>query len=372
MPFCYSPWTNIDISPQGDIAPCCKFTVSKYNERFNIARNNIDEYRNSKMLTQIKQEFEQGQWPAGCERCQLEESHGVKSKRVLDAERWAEHYHSYQHSQGFITASVAFGNTCNLKCITCGPYSSSRWAQEHQDLFGHTIHHFKFYKENFVSDLTALAPNLVHIDIPGGEPFLSGVAEQKQLLQHYIDTNQAQNISIHYTTNVTTYPDEDWWRLWCHFRDVDIQLSLDGTEQRYEYIRYPATWAEVSNNIKRYQQQCAGNIRLSVSHTLSAYNVYYLDEFFDWCYTNNLPTPWVGRVHRPEPMRPTVWPDTTRQMIADKLKNSQYPEVQTWANVLESDNDSDQFDQFRQRVIQHDQYRGTDFAQTFPEMAKYL
>ena len=36
MPFCYSPWTNIDIDPQGTMAPCCKFQKQYYDQQFNI------------------------------------------------------------------------------------------------------------------------------------------------------------------------------------------------------------------------------------------------------------------------------------------------------------------------------------------------
>jgi hypothetical protein len=33
--------------------------------------------------------------------------------------------------------------------------------------------------------------------------------------------------------------------------------------------------------------------------------------------------------------------------------------------------DSEHFDQFCNKLRQHDQYRGTDFDTTFPELAKY-
>ena len=120
MPFCYAPWTNIDISPQGNIMPCCKYVSDWDSEQFNIQTQSLDQYRGSAFLTQIKQQFTQDQWPAGCVRCQTEEQNNIKSKRQLDWDRWQEHYAQYQiGNDHWLTASIAFGNTCNLKCITC-------------------------------------------------------------------------------------------------------------------------------------------------------------------------------------------------------------------------------------------------------------
>jgi len=370
MPFCYSPWTNIDISPSGGMTPCCKFRSESYSEKFNIQSHTIKEYSQSKLIQEIKQDFAQNKWPAGCERCRIEEENSIKSKRNLDYSRWYDLYNKYNlHNDGFITASVAFGNTCNLKCITCGPVASSRWQKEYQDLYGQNIVPYKFYKKDFVSEFINSAPHMMHIDIPGGEPFLSGVAEQKDLLAHYIQTDQAKNMTLHYTTNATIFPELEWWDLWHHFKEVDLQLSIDGIGQRYEYLRYPAVWNDTVDNVKKYihKEQEYANIKLSVSHTVSAYNIYYLDEFFSWCQEIRLPTPWLGKVHTPMHMRPGVWPNLVRDKIIDKLQASKFEDVKTWSRLLSNIDDSDFFDLFKSKTQQHDEYRQLDFSKTFPD-----
>ena len=373
MTFCHSPWTNIDISPQGAITPCCKFQMSNYKEKFNIQTHALDEYINSDFLVEIKKNFTQGTWPLGCERCQIEEQNNIESKRQLDLQRWTEYYDQYQFDSGqFITASIAFGNTCNLKCITCNPYSSSRWQQEYREIYNIDIDNVRFYRNDFVEKFVKLAPDIVHLDVPGGEPFLSGVPEQQQLLKHYVDSGRAKNITLHYTTNATIFPDQTWWDLWQHFKEIDMQLSIDGVGARYEYIRYPANWDQLVSNVEQYLARQSNNFRLSVSHTVSAYNIYYLDEFVNWCYNKGLPRPWLGRVHRPVHMRPTVWAGEAKQTIIDYLNQSQHQDVQNWAKLIDQNDDCDSFEQFRQRLYQHDHYRGTDFKKTFPEMAGYL
>lgn len=373
MTFCHSPWTNIDISPQGDITPCCKFQMSSYDQKFNIQKHTLDEYVESAFLTKIKQDFSQGNWPQGCERCQIEEQNNIESKRQLDHQRWSDHYNQYQlDSNQFITASIAFGNTCNLKCITCSPHSSSRWQQEYREIYNIDIDNVRFYRNDFVKTFIDQAPNIVHLDIPGGEPFLSGVPEQQQLLRHYVDSGQAKNITLHYTTNATVFPDSVWWDLWQHFKEIDLQLSIDGVGARYEYIRHPGNWDTLVSNIDQYIDRQSGNFRLSVSHTVSAYNIYYLDEFVSWCYNQGLPRPWLGRVHNPAHMRPTVWTGSARQKIINHLAQSSHEDVQNWVKLIEQNDDSMMFEQFQKRLHQHDQYRNTNFANTFPELAPYI
>jgi MoaA/NifB/PqqE/SkfB family radical SAM enzyme len=372
MPFCYSPWTNIDISPLGDMAPCCKF---QENNKLNIQTSTIAEYTNSNLVKTVQQDFLDNKWPTGCERCRIEEENSIESKRLLDYTRWKDHYTGVdlEHTE-FLTASIAFGNTCNLTCITCGPTSSSRWHREYQKIYDVNVTPFHFYKQEFVKDFISQFPGIIHLDIPGGEPFLSGIAEQKQLLSHYIQTGRAKDISIHYTTNVTIYPDSDWWELWKHFKEIDMQLSIDGVGARYEYIRYPAVWNEVIDNVGRYiaQEKKLDNFRLSVSHTVSAYNIYYLDEFFSWCYTVGLPRPWLGRVHKPTHMRPSVWSALAKEYIINKLHLSQHSDVKQWATMLINTDDSDLFEKFKEKTKAHDQYRSLDFAKTFPELAQYI
>jgi MoaA/NifB/PqqE/SkfB family radical SAM enzyme len=373
MPFCYSPWTNVDISPQGNVSPCCKFQMSDYNESFNVQTQTLQYYSDSAFLAQIKQEFTQGQWPKGCVRCRIEEQNSIASKRQLDYDRWQEKYQQYNFDTNqWITASIAFGNTCNLKCITCGPYSSSKWQKEYEKIYLDNIRPVKFYRSDFVEKFIEQAPEIIHLDVPGGEPFLSGVQEQKHLLWHYIKTKQAKNISLHYTTNATLFPDQEWWDIWQHFKNVDIQLSIDGVGNKYEYIRYPAKWDEVVENTNQYLKKHMHNIQLSVSHTVSAYNIYYLDEFFTWCESVGLPRPWAGRVHNPIHMRPTVWPTAARNTIADHLKSSTYEDVRNWAQLLQTQDDSNKFAEFKIYLLQHDQYRGLNFAETFYELSELL
>lgn len=362
MTLCLAPWANLDISPQGHIGPCCKFQSSK---KPNIQTQNLEDYFASDMLKEIKKYMLDDRWHPGCVRCQTEEKNNIASMRQLSQPQWQQHPHN-----GVITASIAFGNTCNLKCITCGSHSSSKWYQEYRDIYNADYKPVKFFKNNLVQTLIQHAPNLVHLDIPGGEPFLSGIVEQKEILQHYINTGHSSQMSLHYTTNATMWPDQTWWNLWSHFKQIEIQLSIDGVGVKNEYIRFPSRWEDVVNNAARYTKIDLPNFKLSVSHTLSAYNVFYLDEFVSWCYTMGLPKPWIGNVHKPSHMRPSVWPN--KSFILNKLKRSSHDVVFDWIDFLLGCDDSEHFEQFKIKTAEHDQYRGVNFASTFPELNEHM
>ena len=377
MPFCYAPWTNIDISPSGDISPCCKFQFHLYEDgKHNIHFHSIEDYKKSNLLTDVKKTFSENKWPKGCERCRIEEENNIESKRQLDYIRWETDYKNYNFLDSkFLTASIAFGNACNLKCITCNPNSSSTWRKEWKHVHNMDIKPLYFKHSSLVDEIITLTKdNLIHFDIPGGEPFISGVDEQKYILQFLVDSGRSKRVSIHYTTNITVFPDESWWELWKHFKEIDMQLSIDGVGNHCEYIRYPSNWETIYKNIKHYQEieKKSSNLRLSISHTVSAYNIYYIGDFFEWCEKENLPKPWLGRVHAPLHMRPSVWPSKVRNEIVKKLKQCSYSDINNWITLIENTDDSEYFSEFLENLFKHDEYRNLNFSETFPEMAQFI
>jgi len=367
---CLVPWTSIAISPRGDIAPCCKF-VNK-NE-YNITKDTIKEYSDSKYLNDIKNKMLASEWPAGCIRCKTEEDNNIKSKRQLDYERWNTEWNEYTSDKGYIVASIAFGNTCNLKCITCSSESSSRWRKEYLDLYGVDMAPIETISTE-ADEIYNAMPNVIHFDIPGGEPLLSEVQKQKALLSRYIKSGQSKNITLHYTTNAQLFPNNEWWDIWSHFKEVDMQLSIDGIGTRYEYIRFPAKNELIEEHVMMYNESINKypNLKLSVSHTISAYNIYYLSDFFDWCEFYNLPRPWCGVVSNPNHMRPTVYPKPIKEKIVEHLNQSRHEDVRTWASYLMKNNDSEHYPMFLSMKDAHDTYRNLNFADTFSEVQELI
>lgn len=373
--FCHAPWSNLEILPTGAILPCCKFQDSHYQDSYNIRHHDLGDYLGSEMLATVRNDFEQGRWPRGCDRCRIEEQSHIASKRQLDAARWQSAYRDYQtESAELLTLSMALGNTCNLKCIMCGPAASSSWAREHQDIYGVKIESMTKYRQSVLQEILQRSDQVIHLDIHGGEPFLAAPHQHLSLLDHFIDTGRAAQISIHYTTNGTVWPSADFIHRWQRFRHVDLQISIDGIRKRFEYIRFPASWDSLCQNIDLYLALVSQHAQfdLSVAHTVSAFNILYLEEFFDWCHHTGLPDPWCGRLHNPNHLRSTVWPCAAREMIAARLNNSSRMAMRRWGHHVANTDDSDYWAQFRNFVHTHDQYRGVNFATVFPELTEYL
>ena len=369
---CLVPWTSIDIRPNGTIAPCCKYRETP-EEKLNITQVSIDDYTNSTFLKKIKDTMLQNKWPEGCFRCKQEEASGIKSKRILDYERWPVEFDTYNEDKGYIIAAIAFGNTCNLKCITCHSGASSLWRKEYFDIYG--VDNAPVDKlSSDASEIYDAMPNIIHLDIPGGEPFLSEIKKQKRLLQRYVDSGQSKDITLHYTTNGQIFPGQEWWNLWQNFKEIDMQLSIDGVGKRYEYIRFPAKEGTIEKNIQLYieKEKTNNNLRLSVSHTVSSYSIYYLTEFFDWCESVGLPQPWCGVVNTPKHMRPQVFPKVIKDKIIAHLNSSRHQDVHTWAAYITNNDSSEYYDEFLQLTNAHDLYRNLNFANTFPELKKLL
>ena len=254
----------------------------------------------------------------------------------------------------------------------CGPYSSSRWRQEQKDLYNVDIKSLEYLNDSIVDQLHASMPNVLHIDIPGGEPFLSEPLKQLDFLSRLRE--RASNVTLHYTTNTQVMPDERWLAEWSNFKEIDVQLSIDGVESHYEYIRYPGNWNVLLNNVDqwlKYQQEYA-NIRLSVSHTVGAYNIYYMQEFWDWCIQTGLPKPYLGKVFAPEHFKPDIWSGKARQFIVDKLASSNHLEIQTWQHLFNNIQEPGLFEDFKAWIHRHDRYRKTSFTETFKELAPYV
>ena len=94
---------------------------------------------NTAILKTARQEMLNGKRPAECDYCWRIEDNKNKSlsdRHLKSTEEWAiTEYDNIVNSSGneFFKPTyleVSFGNTCNMKCVYCGPEFSSKWAEE--------------------------------------------------------------------------------------------------------------------------------------------------------------------------------------------------------------------------------------------------
>jgi sulfatase maturation enzyme AslB (radical SAM superfamily) len=160
------------------------------------------------------------------------------------------------NNQNFITVSISFDNLCNLKCITCSPINSSQLAIEmtNANLKKKYISIQKqgpikteFLKKmlssiNFSFKVTRKATNSdintfdsLRIEILGGEPLINPAVYN--FLDWLIEQPYASVTQVTITSNGTTFDD----RLVKYIKRLSflsVQLSIDGIENTFEYIRF--------------------------------------------------------------------------------------------------------------------------------------
>ena len=364
---CYHPWVGLEISAQGTFMPCCKYAKS-------IA-GNLNDYQNSTELAELKQDFLAGRKPEGCRRCWHDEEAGHTSKRQLD---WENMFNKTPPKLDSLKSLVfSFGNSCNLACRTCGSHASTTWINEAENLKQHfpdlkIYQHKRFYQDKeFVDQIKALCTDeLLQVEFSGGEPFLAGTDEHLDFLDHLINCG-ATATKLHYLTNVTQFPKQGFWDRWKKFNSVEIQLSIDGIGEHFNYTRWPANWNTVVENVKHYQdaQQSATNVSYTVSHVVSIFTVYYLPEFVKWCLQNKLNKPYLGILSNPHMYDIKALPASVKAAVREKLSKYKFTEIITH---MDKQDLNKYFDLTVQYTKVLDQQRGQQFAETFPEFYQLL
>lgn len=267
---CLAHTNSVYISNESEpYKPCCWFKAG-------IAAESMAEYRNKLGQLDIA---------TNCAHCIKQESNGAT---------WS-HRHLFNNPREFVLG-VCFDNVCNLKCVTCSPIHSSQLIGEWEDL---DLLRGKYDKKYYIK-LGKQAPNkiefikdvlnnsdfdILKLEIFGGEPlinplifrFIDWIAEQKYASQTFLSITSN---STTYTPKLEEYADK--------FHQVALQLSIDGIEDTFEYLRYGTNWNESVDVINRYYETLRkkDNFSLAFNYTLSWMNSMHFVDFYNWAHTN--------------------------------------------------------------------------------------
>ena len=363
---CYLPWVGLDISQQGEFRPCCK-----YDETSKPLPTSLEEYQSSQELADLKASFLAGEKPPGCRRCWNDEASGLPSKRQID---FAHALNNQIPTLGSIRIlGFTFGNSCNLSCRMCDSYASSSWISDEKKLKINfpdlkIYKHQRFYQDaQFMKSILKLSSDVVQIDFAGGETFITGLDEHLEFLDFFVRNKLSNKVSLRYITNGTVFPKNEFWKIWENFKSIEIQISIDGTENQYSYIRHLAKWSDVLNNITLYKQK--PNIKMCISHTISILNVFYIPEFTIWCLQNGFGRPYYGLVETPKHYNIQSLPLKIKNRISEKLNRFNFKNV---VNYMYESDTSDNFETFIKLTNELDRIRNQSFGKVFPEFHQLL
>jgi molybdenum cofactor biosynthesis enzyme MoaA len=175
-------------------------------------------------------------------------------------------------------AEINLGNLCNLKCLMCQEQESSSILAENVRL-GINILNQQDLKWNEAAH--AHAKKIVQsrprvLNIRGGEPFYN-----KDLLNlvRDIPDQQARQMMLHITTNATIW-NKEWQEALARFRSVRMMFSVDATDDLYEYMRFPGSWADTSSNIQQIIK--LPNVNGMIHCVVQNLNIARLQSVIDW------------------------------------------------------------------------------------------
>lgn len=344
--FCVLPWMHSFVNSDGNYQVCC---TSEEHHRgipdgqgklFNIKdRPSQEDIMNSDFMKQIRLDMLNGKWNKVCARCVITEQTGGVSRRNIENKE----YHHLNESilknttpEGkikieFKSIDYRLGNLCNLECRMCGPHSSSRWLKDWNDVKPEPEHinealrtkyeNYDWIEKDYL--LGEFKEKLLHVErlhFAGGEPLFT--PQMAQMLKFCVDMDVAKNIVLSYNTNITTLP-PPVLELWKEFKGVRLLCSIDGFDKVNEYVRYPAKWKNIDQNLtyldQNFEKYKIQEILLSC--TVQIYNVLQLGDLYDYLkkFKNIIPAINLVNLHIPFYLRTTVLPLEAKKIAEERL-----------------------------------------------------
>jgi molybdenum cofactor biosynthesis enzyme MoaA len=280
--YCALPFNHVTVNPRGDYQICCKHSVP-VEHRKNINFVSPEEWQKNQYLNEVRNSFEQGLEHPGCNRCWHHENLNVSSLRQEQAHEYqilgAKHF-----QQKLLNVELSVGNLCNLSCIMCNETSSSAILSENRrlNIARHDQREFTWSDTAFTHVEQMLATSPPVVNLRGGEPMYN-----KKILDlvNKFSSKDLSRTLLHITTNAT-YWSEEWQTALAKFRLVRIMLSIDAVDELYEYIRYPAQFSQVENNVKKIIAN--KNINPVIHVTVQNLNIASIGKLIAWSKKMNI------------------------------------------------------------------------------------
>jgi organic radical activating enzyme len=264
----------------------------------------------------------------------------------------------------------------------CNPATSSSWykdayhlavknegfvgtSTEYAQTFEHIRNSFNQNNTEFWDTFVEWLPNMVFVDIYGGEPFLNPALFNA--LERVADAGQSHNTALQFHTNLTMF-NPHYLKILSKFKSVKIGLSIDSDQVReLEYIRYPVKADLVFDNLEKFKQihQQYHNINLSINITVSPLNVFNITKIKTNLTKYKLPTG-LNIVTSPGEYDIRHIPLPVRKIIARQNPNIAKFIMQTVPGC------DIYWPKFWQHTKDLDQLRGQSFEDTFPEFYELI
>ena len=396
--FCPSPWFHTRINNSGNYE-YCRWAVKHDRQSLPSIRTHSPVYWFQYGMSDIRKQMLAGERPAGCSECYQVEQHGKVSGRqrqllkigVTQADfdktmlstPWLQEFKNSRDRDGVTDQlpqdwQIDLGNFCNSACLFCEPHSSSRLASE----FKRVGFIKELPPEAWVDDPASLSmfietlehtPRLAYLHFIGGETLITPAF--RKILQALVYNNLCQQVTIGFTTNLTTW-DSDIVKLLSEFKEVNLGMSVECLHPVNDYARYGSNLATVERMMKRWidvarQQGWLMQIRI----TPTILTVLHLDTIYQFAMAEGIAVESCNFLNDPAFMRPTVLPAQYRQQVIDRLQAwiDQQPEVDP-KQIINTRDPHRVTQQLVQDAVSYREYLRTepDESHRLPDLVRYL
>jgi hypothetical protein len=163
------------------------------------------------------------------------------------------------------------------------------------------------------------------------------------------------------------------------FGRVDIAYSIDNVGDRFEYERHGALWEQANQNIDvtHASRNWCKNITTQLCFTINIQNVYYLDELLVWADTKPFDSVYFNMLHSPDHMSIQRMTPAATQLVLNKLKTTFWisekyqQEIDNIIKFIENGSGGSGTE-FVEKMQRADEYRGQNFIDTHPEIARAM
>jgi len=180
------------------------------------------------------------------------------------------------------------------------------------------------------------------------------------------------------STNATHELTDTWHRILTNFKEVIINVSIDGIADRFTYLRHPGKWEVAQKNIDVFfnlRSECP-TINVVPVITVSALNVWYVDEVFEYFISTYNTEPFIILVQTPRYYCVNVLPEQIKTIVAERLNSKKFEAIVNLMNTIPKAQDPTRkltpWEEFKFWTKEKDLYRKENFIQTFSGLGTLL
>lgn len=390
--FCMAPWTHMSVWQTGDAYPCCIYHWDMPVD--NINRNGLRGAWNSEKMRELRLRMLANEPSEGCAKCINYDRQGIISYRHKFNTEYDHHYNLVETTQedGSVEQmnlpyfDIRFSNLCNMKCRSCGPHFSSKWAE---DINGKPevveINHPELW-----SEIEEVLPTIEEIYFTGGESLF--MPQHYKLLDMLIERGLKPRLTYNSNATRLSLKDKHVKDYWSHFDRIFYCVSLDQIGNKAEYTRAGQTWNTVFNNLcwirDNFEHSYERGVVIQPNPTISVLNILDLRKIINFLFDHSIPTDYDINLSNllvgPEWLSCTILPDNLKKLAKENIELlkedidqiKMYPQRKDFlnkgldniVNFMYSSDDTHLISKFRIEMQKLDLKRNENFVSVFPEL----